>query len=288
MIVVRSTLFFIIFYLWTVILAFIYLPLLLAPRQAVQAAVRLWLRGALVLARVICGLRHRIVGREHITAGAAIIAAKHQSIWETMIFHQLLEDPVYAAKQELFAIPFVGWYMRKAGCIPIDRSSRVRALRTMIKGAVEALAEGRQVVVFPEGTRVPPGAQAPYHAGIAALHDRCVAPILPVALNSGMFWDRRSFYKYPGVITLEFLQPMTPGLERGTFLHELRRRIEDASARLFDDAEKQLKPEWRSPAATSPSKDRTDPGNSPRRGRSSRGPRRKTSHPDWGTRGRPS
>lgn len=248
MIGLRTALFHLAFYLSTIVLAVLYLPLLLAPRRVVQRAAAWWLRGSLFLVRVICGVRFRIIGRDLIPHGAAIIAAKHQSAWDTMIFHQILDDPVYAVKRELFAIPLVGWYMRKAGCIPIDRGSRVRALRTMIDGAAEAVAAGRQVVVFPEGTRVTPGTERPYHAGIAALYERCAAPVIPVALNSGVFWGRRSFRKYPGVITLEILPAMPEGHDRGAFLHELRARIEGASERLREQAEQQMRPDWRAAA----------------------------------------
>lgn len=240
MIVLRSHLFNVAFYVWTALLAVAYLPLLLAPRRTVQAGAALWCRGVLFLARVICGLSYRIVGRHNLPAGAVVIAAKHQSAWDTMIFHQLLDDPVYALKRELLYVPLVGWYMRRAGNIRVDRKSRVRALRTMIDGAGAALDRGRQVVVFPEGTRVAPGAEAPYHAGIAALYSRCKAPVVPVALNSGVFWGRRSHRKEPGVITLEVLPAVPPGLDREAFLHELRRRIEGACHRLHEDARRQL------------------------------------------------
>jgi 1-acyl-sn-glycerol-3-phosphate acyltransferase len=245
MIAVRSFLFHIAFYGWTAFLAVLYLPLLVMSRQTMQAGTRFWLRGLLFLAAMICGIRYQVIGRERLPAGAAVIAAKHQSAWDTMIFHQLLDDPVFAVKRELFAIPLLGWYMRKAGCMRIDRSSPVRAMRTMIMGATQALADGRQVIVFPEGTRVAPGTRQPYHAGISGLYARGEAPVIPVALNSGMFWGRRAFRKYPGVITVEILPPVPAGLDREDFLHELKHSIETASDRLCAEADQQLPPQWR-------------------------------------------
>lgn len=245
MIAIRSFLFQISFFAWTALLAVLYLPLLLMSRRTMQAGTRFWLRGLLFLATVICGIRYRIVGRERLPAGPAVIASKHQSAWETMIFHQLLDDPVFAIKRELFAIPLVGWYMRKAGCIRIDRSSPVRAMRTMIEGATRALADGAQVVVFPEGTRVAPGNKRPYHAGISGLYGSGKVPVIPVALNSGVFWGRRAFRKYPGEITVEILPPVPEGLDREGFLHELKQSIESASERLCAEADQQLPPRWR-------------------------------------------
>jgi 1-acyl-sn-glycerol-3-phosphate acyltransferase len=245
MIAMRSFLFQIAFYGWTMILAVLYLPLLVMPRRTMQAGTRFWLRGLLFLAAMICGIRYRIAGRERLPVGPAVIAAKHQSAWDTLIFHQLLDDPVFAVKRELFAIPLLGWYMRKAGCIRIDRSSPVRAMRTMITGASAALADGRQVIVFPEGTRAAPGTRQPYHAGITGLYGRGGAPVIPVALNSGVFWGRRAFRKYPGVITLEVLPPVPAGLDREGFLHELKQSIETASERLCAEADQQLPPRWR-------------------------------------------
>ncbi len=245
MIGLRSLLFHIAFYVWTAVLAVAYLPLLATSRRTMQSGARFWLRGVLFLAAMICGIRCRVSGREHLPAGAVVIAAKHQSAWDTMIFHQLLDDPVFAVKRELFAVPLIGWYMRKAGCISIDRSSPVRAMRTMIAGASQALSEGRQVIVFPEGTRVSPGFQQPYHAGVTGLYNRGGAPVIPVALNSGVFWGRRAFHKYPGVITIEILPPMPVNLDRDRFLHELRENIETASDRLCAEADRQLPPQWR-------------------------------------------
>jgi 1-acyl-sn-glycerol-3-phosphate acyltransferase len=245
MIALRSILFQIAFYGWTFVILVLYLPLLAMPRRIMQAGTRFWLRGLLFLAAMICGIRYRIVGRERLPAGPAVIAAKHQSAWDTMIFHQLLDDPVFAVKRELFVIPLLGWYMHKAGCIRIDRSAPVRAIRTLITGATRALADGSQVIVFPEGTRVAPGTHQPYHAGISGLYGRYEVPVIPVALNSGVFWGRRAFRKYPGVITLEILPPVPAGLDREGFIRELKQSIETASERLCAEANQQLPPKWR-------------------------------------------
>jgi 1-acyl-sn-glycerol-3-phosphate acyltransferase len=232
MIWLRSALFSVLALSWTVALSLLYLPLLLAPRQVMQRAAALWCRGLLDLVGVCCGLRWRAIGRENLPAGAVVIASKHQSAWDTLIFYVLLDDPVFVLKRELLQVPFVGWYMRKAGSIAVDRATGFRAIKRMLPEVDRALAEGAQVIVFPEGTRTRPGQHRPYHPGIAAIYARADAPVVPVSLNSGLFWSRRRFLKVPGVITLEILTPMPHGMPRTEFMDELERRIEAATERL--------------------------------------------------------
>lgn len=232
----RSLVFFVAAMVWTLVLMVAYLPLFLLPRKAMQRAARLWLGGLLGMLAVICGLRHRIKGREHVPAGGAVFASKHQSAWDTLIFHFLLDDPVFVLKRELFRVPLVGWYMKKSGAIGIDRSAGFRAIKMMMPEVDRAIAQGSQVIVFPEGTRMAPGAHRTYHPGVAGIYIHTDAPLVPVALNSGLFWGRRSFLKFPGEITLEFLSPIPAGLDRKTFMKELEARIETASQRLCQQA----------------------------------------------------
>ena len=232
MIWMRSALFSVAAVLWTSVLALLYLPLLLGSRRLTQRAAAFWCRGLIALVGICCGLRWRVVGRENLPRGAAVIAAKHQSAWETLIFHVLVDDPVFVLKRELLKVPLLGWYMRKSGGISIDRAAGFRSIKAMLPGVERALANGAQVIVFPEGTRTPPGRRRPYQPGIAAIYRRTDAPIVPVALNSGMFWGRRRFLKFPGVITLEALSPMPRGLDRAAFMKELHQRIETATDRL--------------------------------------------------------
>lgn len=233
----RSLMFFMAAMVWTLGLMVAYLPLFLLPRKALQRAARVWVRGLLGMLAVICGLRHGIKGREHVPAGGAVFASKHQSAWDTLIFHFLLDDPVFVLKGELFQVPLLGWYMKKSGAIGIDRSAGFRAIKMMMPEVERAIARGSQVIVFPEGTRTAPGAHRPYHPGVAGIYIHTDAPLIPVALNSGLFWGRRSFLKYPGEITLEFLPPIPAGLDRKTFIKELESRIETASQRLCEPSE---------------------------------------------------
>lgn len=234
---VRSLLFFVLATVWTLALTVAYLPLFMMPRKATQRGARLWTRGLLAMLGAICGLRHRIVGLEHVPAGGAVFASKHQSAWDTIIFHVVLDDPIFVLKRELFRVPLVGWYMKKSGAIGIDRSAGFRAIKLMMPRVNSALAEGSQVLVFPEGTRTAPGTHKPYQPGVAGIYLHSDAPLIPVALNSGRFWGRRSFLKHPGVITLEFLPPMPPGLNRKAFIKELETRIETATERLCEQVD---------------------------------------------------
>jgi 1-acyl-sn-glycerol-3-phosphate acyltransferase len=229
MIWLRSAVFSVLALSWTAVLSLLYLPLLLAPRRVMQRASALWCRGLIALVGVCCGLRWRVIGRENLPEGAAVIAAKHQSAWDTLIFHVLVNDPVFVLKRELLAVPLVGWYMRKAGSIAVDRGAGFRAMKRMLPEVERALADGAQVIVFPEGTRTAPGQRRPYQPGIAAIYARVDTPIVPIALNSGMFWSRRGFLKFPGVITLRILPPMPLGMHRTAFMDELERRIEETT-----------------------------------------------------------
>ena len=208
------------------------LPVLLLPPRATYRMGRFWVRVTLIALAAICGLRHRIVGLENLPASPFIVAAKHQSAWDTLIFCQFLDFCCVVLKRELMFIPFFGWYLSKVGMVPVDRSAGVKALQKMVREARPFAAAGRQIVVFPEGTRVAVGAHRPYLPGVAALYSQLKLPVVPVALNSGLFWGRRSFLKKPGVITLEILPPIPPGKPRRDFLAELEQRIEEASQRL--------------------------------------------------------
>ncbi len=229
----RSAAFNLAFYVWGLLLHLLCLPLLLLPsHRPTQWAGRLWVRSSLALLAWICGLRHEIRGREHLPAGACIVASKHQSAWDTLIYSQLLEEAAYVMKQELLWFPLFGLYLMKSGVVAVDRAGGAKALRAMVADAGRFAEAGRPLVIFPEGTRTAPGDKRPYHPGIAALYRQLALPVVPVALNSGLFWARKAARKKPGTIVLEFLPPIEPGLSRKAFMAELEARIETASARL--------------------------------------------------------
>jgi 1-acyl-sn-glycerol-3-phosphate acyltransferase len=232
MILLRSLLFNIAFYVWTVFsnLAFVW-ALACPPRWTVLGQ-RLWAQGVLFLCRAIAGVRMEVRGREHLPNGPVIVAAKHQSAWDTLVWHALLDDPAIVMKKELLSIPIYGGYARKARMIAVDRGAGPSAMRGLIRDGKAAAERNSPIVIFPQGTRVAPVASAPYQPGIAALYKALNIPVVPVALNSGSFWPRRSFLRRPGTIVLEYLPPIAPGLARDAFMTELESRIEGATARL--------------------------------------------------------
>ena len=214
MIVIRSVIFNIVFYIVLFIYLIAAMPTLLMPRGALLAMVKNWSRVNLWLLKVICNIGCEFRGLENLPKGAALIASKHQSMWETFALITVLDDPAYILKRELLWIPFFGWCAAKAEMIPVDRGRRSQALAAMTERAREETAKGREIIIFPEGTRRAPGAEPKYKFGVAFLYTELGIPCVPVALNSGLFWPRRSFRRYPGVVRVEFLPPIEPGLDR--------------------------------------------------------------------------
>lgn len=232
MILLRSLLFNLAFYLWMAILGSVSLPVLLLPRRYAWAVGRMYVRHVMVLLRSLVGLDYRIRGAAHLPHGAAIVAMKHQSAWDTLILALLFSDPAVVLKRELLLLPVFGWWQMKLGMIAVDRGAGARALKQIVTQAREKLAQGRTIVIFPQGTRTAPGASRPYQPGLAALYLQLGVPVVPVALNSGLFWRRRSFLRRAGTITLEFLPPIAPGLSRADFQAKLEQAIEGATRRL--------------------------------------------------------
>jgi len=232
MTMLRSLLFVLVFYLSSAVILLLGSPLLFGPRAWAMKGLKFHALTSIWWMRVICGTRLEVRGREHLPQGPALIASKHQSAWDTFGLVPLTRDPAMVMKQELLAIPFYGWFSRKFEMIPIKREAGPRALREMAREAAKRAAQGRDVVIFPEGTRRAPGAPPAYRPGIILLYEELRIPCVPVALNSGLFWSRRSLIRRPGTIVVEFLEPIPPGLPRKVFLAQLEERIETATARL--------------------------------------------------------
>ncbi|MFG1289203.1 lysophospholipid acyltransferase family protein [Xanthobacter versatilis] len=231
----RSLLFQVAFYGMTTFYLIVLLPLIpLLPRWLMwKYGVLLWVATNRLLLRVITGTKAEFRGLEHIPKGPLLIAAKHQSAWETFALLPLFSDPAFILKQELMRIPIFGWIAAKVRMIPIDRKGGSAALKTMTRRAQADMAEGRQILIFPEGTRRPPGAPPDYKFGVAYLYATLNVSCLPVALNSGLYWPRRAFIRRPGTILVEVLEPIPPGLGRTAFMARLERDIETASNRLL-------------------------------------------------------
>jgi 1-acyl-sn-glycerol-3-phosphate acyltransferase len=232
----RSVLFALAFYITTALFLIVGSPLLLGPRSWALATLRAYALTSLWWLRSIVGTRFEVRGREKLLDGPVLIAAKHQSAWDTFALIPLFRDPAVVMKAELMLIPLYGWFSRKFGMIPIRRERGPAALRQMVRAAKERAAQRREILVFPEGTRRPPGAPPDYKPGILLLYEGLGLPCVPIALNSGLFWPRRKLVRYPGTIVVEILDPIPPGCKRSTFKAELERRIETACRQLLEEA----------------------------------------------------
>jgi len=230
MIWLRSLLFNVFFFGFSATYATLILPGMLLPRRILLVPVRFWAWLVVEALRVICGVRTEVTGREHLPkVGAALIAAKHQSAFDTIVWLWLLPDPAYIVKRELLNIPVWGWLMRGLSQIAVDRMAGASAMRYLLKAGQAAAAQNRQLVIFPEGTRVHPDEYQPYQPGIAALAAATGLPVIPVATDSGLRWGRRAFHKRPGVIHIHIMPALPTGLRREVLLRRLEDTIESAS-----------------------------------------------------------
>jgi len=234
--VVRSLLFNAAFYLSTTLWVIAALPTFFLPYRAIIWIAKSWGRTNLWLLRVIANVDFELRGAEKIPAGPLIVAGKHQSAWETFALLHLFDNPLFIVKRELEWIPLFGWLMIKGRMVPVDRARGREALAVMTARARVELARGRQLIIFPEGTRRPVGAEPRYRFGIAHLYEDVGVPCLPLALNSGLFWPRRTFLRRPGKVVVEILDPIPPGMEKQAFFDKLSGEIEAASGRLVEEA----------------------------------------------------
>jgi 1-acyl-sn-glycerol-3-phosphate acyltransferase len=211
-----------VFFAWVVLL----------PRVWVTRIQTWWGVGVMLMLRVLLNIRYEIRGIENLPDGACVVASKHQSIWDTIIWHIIVHDPAMVMKKELLSIPIYGWFAIKAKMIPVDRKAGAKALKTMLRAADEASAMGRPIIIFPEGTRTAPGEPGTYQPGATALYRHLKLPAIPVAVNSGMFWNKNGITRKGGTIVLEFEPAIPAGLAKKEFTAELAARIEAATERL--------------------------------------------------------
>ena len=241
MVYLRSCIFNLYFYVVTFSMTVLCSPLLLLPRGYASAAMTRWAHWMSTALRAIAGIRVEVRGAEHLPHGPVLMAAKHQSTWDTFAFFTLAKDPAYVLKQELSYLPFYGWFAKKVAMVFVDRGAQAKALRHMIAQSKDRVAEGRSIVIFPEGTRSAPGSSKDYKPGVAALYKNLDIPCVPVALNSGLYWPRREFIRRPGTIVVEFLPAIEPGLPRKEFSKRLEQDIESACLALFEEGVADLK-----------------------------------------------
>jgi len=231
----KSYVFYVYMYGLMAIIGLICTPALLGPRSWSRGLLRLYLKIVWFGLRWIYGVRFEVRGRENLPAGGALIGSKHMSMWETLAFWEILPDPAIILKKSLIFMPFFGWFAVKLGNISIDRKGGAKALKKMLRDAAARGEEGRQVLIFPEGTRVEPGEAPDFKPGIAGLYLSMNQPCVPVALTSGVFLKSYCGLKKPGRIVVEFLEPIEPGLDKQRFLSLLHERINTATDRLIEE-----------------------------------------------------
>ena len=240
MIIVRSLVFNALFYVNTALWLIAALPTFFMPYRAIIEVAKAWGRFNRALTRMVAGIDYEICGAEKIPRGPVIVAAKHQSAWETFALLSLFDNPTFIIKRELQWIPIFGWFTIKGRMVPVQRGAGSQTLTNMIERARIELSRGRQLVIFPEGTRRAPGAEPRYKYGVAQLYAAEGVPCIPIALNSGLFWPRRSLRRNPGTILVEVLDPILPGLDKDVFLERLKNEIETATARLIAESQAKL------------------------------------------------
>jgi len=240
-ILLRSIAFNVLFYVNTLVYLIGGLPTFFMPYRAIIAVAKAWGRANLILLRVVAGIDYEIRGREKLPKGPLIVASKHQSAWETFALLPLLENPVFILKHELQWIPVFGWLTIKGRMVPVHRGLGAQALADMVERARIELADNRQLIIFPEGTRRPAGAEPRYKVGVMHLYAAEGVPCVPIALNSGLFWPRRSLRRIPGTVIAEILDPIPPGMDKDAFFARLQNDIETATARLIAEGRTKMR-----------------------------------------------
>lgn len=233
---IRCILFNICFYGVSALMCVVFLPALLMPRRIVFLCAQAWAYASLFFAHWVGGMKMEVRGRENRLPAPAIFACKHQSAWETLALTILLQKPLFVLKKELLFMPLFGLFLWRVGSVPINRSAGASAIKELVRETRKRLEEGHSIIIFPEGTRTSADNNDPeYMPGVSALYSQLDVPIVPVALNSGVCWGRKAFFKRPGTITIEFLPALPAGMHKKEFLPALKQRIETRSQALRDE-----------------------------------------------------
>ncbi len=233
---VRSLLFTIVFAISTIIISIIFSPFLIIKNRILYWVGIIWCKISLFLLRFICGIKYQVTGHKNLPDSPYIVASKHQSAFETILFWDIFYIPTFVLKKELTKLPFFGIYLVRMGMVYIDRASGTKALKQIISDANQHICDGRKVIIYPEGTRTDPGKiTEKYNSGVVALYKNCNVPVVPVALNTGSFWPSKGWIKYPGLIQVNILPPINPGLDKEEFLKRLNNDIETRSFELYQD-----------------------------------------------------
>ena len=231
---IKSIIFYILLFIWTILLGITFVPLLLLPKERLYQPIYFWIRGIFLILRIVCGVAFTIKGKDYIkTNNAKIIASKHQSAFETLLLFYLIPKAMFIHKYELFFIPIFGLFLKKLNMVSINRLGGPKELKKMLESSKTKIENGHTLIIFPEGTRKKPGDVADYKPGVAGIYNNLDTNVIPVALNSGLFWPKNSFNIKPGKIIIEFLPPINKGLSKETFLKTLEKVIEDKVSNLI-------------------------------------------------------
>ncbi len=223
---VRAVLFYVVFFGGTFCLSAAGTVVYLVAPTKIRTFAVLWARLGVWAARAVCDIRLEVTGMENIPEGPALIASRHQSAFDTMVWFLLVPRCTYVLKQELLKIPLMGRLIGATGMIAVDRDGGARTIRTLVKAGVAAAKNNRQIVIFPEGTRAAPGALLPLQPGVAALASATGLPVIPVLTDSGLFWGRRAFRKVPGTIHIVIRPALPPKMGREALMLRLRQELE--------------------------------------------------------------
>ena len=229
MLILKTIIFYIFLVIWTVLMGFICLPFLFLPSYLLKYPIKIWIKFIFILLYLICNIRHKIKGLENIPNESVLIASKHQSAFETFALYYYLSDCFFVHKRELFFIPIFGQYLFKTNMVAINRDGGTRAMRSMLQKVQSKLSSGSSIIIFPEGTRRLPGSKPDYKTGFIGIYNHTKKKIIPVALNSGLCWPKKSWVLRKGTITIKFLPAINEGLNKKDILNEVQNRIETAS-----------------------------------------------------------
>ena len=235
MLILKSIIFYILLVFWTIFMGIICLPFLILPNYLLKYPTKLWIKVIFIFLDIICNIKHKIDGRENIPKEGILIVSKHQSAFETLALFYYLYDCFFVHKKELFYIPIFGQYLYKYNMVAIDRDSGTKAMRKMLQKVKTKLLSGSSIIIFPEGTRKLPGSKPDYKTGFIGIYNHTKKKILPVAVNSGLCWPKKSWILKEGIITIKFLPLINHGLDKKVIFSEVQNRIETASNILLNN-----------------------------------------------------
>ncbi len=233
MLIIKSIIFYICLSIWTIFLGVMCIPFLFLPSKILKFPTKLWIKVIFVFLDKICNIKHKIEGLENVPLEPILIASKHQSTFETFALYYYLEDCFFVHKKELFIIPIFGQYLFKSNMVAIDRDGGTKAMRKMLQDTKSRLDLGRSIIIFPEGTRKEPGSKPDYKTGFIGIYNHTKKKLLPVAVNSGLCWSKKSWILKNGLITIKILPIIKENLDKKEIFTKVQNTIETESNKLL-------------------------------------------------------